>query len=117
MCDLTPTIEATFRDREQHGPGAGRQERMDTILGHVASGECQDCIGEMRRVFDAYQADQAAGGSFPITYAYLGVTLLSMSFLFGLVGKSGVPVGSIPPILAMLGIGCLLLHAFVRRGA
>jgi hypothetical protein len=90
---------------------------MDTILAHVASGECTNCIKEMRRVFDEYKADQASGGSFPISYSYLGVVLLSMGFLFSLIGRAGISVGPVPPSLALLGIGCLLLHAFVRRGA
>jgi hypothetical protein len=117
MCELTPTIERTFRDRQQNGPDDGRQERMEAVLSHLRTAGCADCNAEMRRVFDDFKADQATGDRFPITYSYLGLTLLWMSFLFGLVGKGGVAVGNIPPFLAMLGIGCLLLHAFVRRRA
>lgn len=115
MCNLTPTIEPVFWDRERNGPGGGRKEEMDVILAHLRIAGCADCNAEMRRVLDNYHADQAKGGDFPLDYRFIGFTLLSMGFLFGLVGKAGVQVGSIPPILAMLGIGCLMLHRFVRR--
>ncbi len=115
MCNITPTIEESFMDRERNGPHGGRKERMDVILSHLRTAGCADCNAEMRRVLDDYHADQAAGGDFPLDYRFLGVTLLSMGFLFSLIARAGVPVGGIPPILALLGIGCLLLHGFVRR--
>jgi hypothetical protein len=117
MCQITPTIEETFWKRQQDGPDGGRQERMEIILSHLRTAGCADCNAEMQRVFDDYKADQAMGDRFPITYSYLGLTLLWMGFLFGLIGKVGVAVGNIPPFLAMLGIGCLVLHVFVRRRA